>query len=121
MTKKKVRKEVKKESNAKIEIYGIALILVAIIGCCRFGILANIINGFAGFLVGVLWAVLLIIVGIIGGYMIVKRKKPDLLTSKLIGLYVIIVGALCFFHVGYIKELSNENNISYGIVFEELE
>ena len=119
MTKKKVRKEVKKESNAKIEIYGIALILVAIIGCCRFGILANIINGFAGFLVGVLWAVLLIIVGIIGGYMIVKRKKPDLLTSKLIGLYVIIVGALCFFHVGYIKELSNENNISYGIVFEE--
>ena len=32
MTKKKVRKEVKKESNAKIEIYGIALILVAIIG-----------------------------------------------------------------------------------------
>lgn len=119
MTKKKVRKEVKKESNARIEIYGISLILVAIIGCCRFGILANIIDGFAGFLVGVLWTVLLVIVGVIGGYMIVRRKKPDLLTSKLIGLYIIVIGVLCIFHLGYIKQLSNENTISYGIVFEE--
>ena len=119
MTKKKVRKDAKKDNHARVEIYGILLILVAIIGCCRFGILADIIDGFAGFLVGVLWSVFLIIIGIIGGYMIVKRKKPDLLTSKLVGLYIIVLGVLCLFHLGYIRELSTDNNIGYGIVFEE--
>ena len=120
MTKKKVRKEEKKENNARSEIYGILLILVAIIGCCRFGLLADIIDGFAGFLVGVLWAILLVIVGVIGGYMIVKRQKPDLLTSKLIGLYIIILGILCFFHLGYIKNLANDGmNVEYGIIIEE--
>lgn len=119
MAKKKVRKEVKKDTGARIEITGILLILFAIIGCCRFGLLANIIDGFAGFLVGVLWAVLLIIVGIVGGYMIVKREKPDMLTSKLIGLYIIILGVLCIFHLGYIKQLSIEGTINYDAVIEE--
>lgn len=120
MAKKKVRKEVKKENKAYIEIYGILLILVAIIGCCRFGLLANIIDGFAGFLVGVLWAVLLVIVGVIGGYMIVKRQKPDLLTTKLIGLYIIILGVLCFFHLGYIKNLTADGTtVEYGVIIEE--
>ena len=120
MAKKKVRKEVKKDNKAYIEIYGILLILVAIIGCCRFGLLANIIDGFAGFLVGVLWAVLLVIVGVIGGYMIVKRQKPDLLTTKLIGLYIIILGVLCFFHLGYIKNLTADGTtVEYGMIIEE--
>ena len=119
MTKKKVRKEVKKDNNAKVEIYGILLILAAIIGCCRFGLLSNIIVGFAGFLVGVLWSILLILVGIIGGYMIVKRTKPDLLTSKLIGLYIIVLGILCLFHLGYIKQLAINDTVSYGAVIEE--
>lgn len=120
MAKKKVRKEVKKDNKAYIEIYGILLILVAIIGCCRFGLLANIIDGFAGFLVGVLWAVLLVIVGVIGGYMIVKRQNPDLLTTKLIGLYIIILGVLCFFHLGYIKNLTADGTtVEYGVIIEE--
>ena len=119
MAKKKVRKEVKKDNNAKVEIYGILLILAAIIGCCRFGMLSNIIVGFSGFLVGVLWAILLVIVGIIGGYMIVKRSKPDLLTSKLIGLYIIIIGVLCLFHLGYIKQLIVNDTIKFQTVIEE--
>ena len=123
MAKKKVRKEVKKESSARIEIYGILLILLAIIGCCNFKPLSDVINGFAGFLVGVLWAVLLVIVGVIGAYMIVKRKSPDLLTTKLFGLYIIILGLLCMFHLGYINELSKTlqegQTINYDIVFEE--
>ena len=119
MAKKKVRKEVKKDNNARVEIYGILLILAAIIGCCRFGLLSNIIVGFAGFLVGVLWTILLIIVGVIGGFMIVKRTKPDLLTSKLIGLYIIVLGILCIFHLGYIKQLSVDDTVKYGTVIEE--
>lgn len=42
-----------------------------------------------------------------------------MLTSKLVGLYIIVLGVLCLFHLGYIRELSTDNNIGYGIVFEE--
>lgn len=124
MPKKKKRKEVKKDSNAWIEVKGILLILITIIGLCKFKPLSNIINGFAGFLVGVWWGVLLLLVGIIGGYMIVKRSKPDLLTSHFIGLYVIIIGLLALSHVGYIdknitKSLEEGQSLSYSVVFEE--
>ena len=117
MSKNKKRKETKKEFSGKIEIYGILLILVAIVGCCKFRPASDIINGFSGFLVGVLWAILLIVVGYIGCYMIVKRQKPDLLTSKLIGLYIIILGFLCLFHLGYIKQLDSQ--VTYGSIIEE--
>lgn len=124
MPKKKKRKEVKKDNNAWIEVKGILLILITVIGLCKFKPLSNIINGFAGFLVGVWWGVLLLLVGIIGGYMIVKRSKPDLLTSHFIGLYVIIIGLLALSHVGYIdknitKSLEEGQSLSYGVVFEE--
>ncbi len=124
MPKKKKRKEVKKDSNAWIEVKGILLILITVIGLCKFKPLSNIINGFAGFLVGVWWGVLLLLVGIIGGYMIVKRSKPDLLTSHFIGLYVIIIGLLALSHVGYIdknitKSLEEGQSLSYSVVFEE--
>ncbi len=124
MPKKKKRKEVKKDSNAWIEVKGILLILITVIGLCKFKPLSNIINGFAGFLVGVWWGVLLLLIGIIGGYMIVKRSKPDLLTSHFIGLYVIIIGLLALSHVGYIdknitKSLEEGQSLSYSVVFEE--
>ena len=115
MAKKKTRKEVKKEFSGKLEIYGILLILLAIIGCCKFSPASDIINGFSGFLVGVLWAILLVVVGVIGGYMIVKRKKPDLLTTKTIGLYIMLIGFLSLFHLGYIKGLEVE-----GVTFEKV-
>lgn len=115
MAKKKTRKEVKKEFSGKLEIYGILLILLAIIGCCKFRPASDIINGFSGFLVGVLWAILLVVVGVIGGYMIVKRKKPDLLTTKTIGLYIMLIGFLSLFHLGYIKGLEVE-----GVTFEKV-
>ena len=117
MAKKKTRKEVKKEFSGKLEIYGILLILLAIIGCCKFRPASDIINGFSGFLVGVLWAILLVVVGVIGGYMIVKRKKPDLLTTKTIGLYIMLIGFLSLFHLGYIKGLEVEG-VTFGKVFE---
>ena len=86
MAKKKKRKEVKKDTNALIEIKGILIILITIIGLCNFEPLSKLINGFSGFLFGTLWAVFLVLIGLVGSYMIVKRQKFDFLTSKLIKL-----------------------------------
>ena len=106
MAKKKKRKEEKKPSSGyQIELQGLLLILIAIIGICDFGIVGNFITGFAQFLVGTAYNILLGVVFITGAYMIVKRKKPVYFTSRLVGLYIIALALLIFFHTNYVKQL----------------
>lgn len=106
MPKKKTKKTTKKESNNySVELIGILLIIIAIIGIIPgTGIVGNFISNFSAFLVGTWYNVLLILVMIIGAYMIVKRAKPDFFTSKLIGLYIFIIGILVLSHLPYIEE-----------------
>lgn len=106
MPKKKTKKTAKKESsNYSVELLGILLIIIAIIGIIPgTGIVGNFISNFSAFLVGTWYNVLLILVMIIGIYMIVKRDKPDFFTSKLIGLYIFIIGILVLSHLPYIEE-----------------
>ena len=106
MAKKKKRKETKKpSSNYSIELTGVILIAIAIIGICQFGIVGNFLSGFASFLVGTAYSVLLACVFIVGVYMIVKREKPDFFTSKLVGVYIFSLALLILFHANYMKNL----------------
>ncbi len=106
MAKKKKRKEPVKESNGSlVELKGIGLVLIAIIGCCPFGIVADIFKGFSAFLVGVWWVILLVLVGICGIYMIIKRDTPKLLSAKYLGLYIIILAILILSHTAYINKI----------------
>ena len=103
MAKKKKRKETKKKgSNYQVELKGLGLILIAIIGFGRFGIVGKLISAFAVFLVGTWFNVLLVSVLIVGIYMMIKRDKPDFFTSKLFGLYIFCIGLLVFSHLDYV-------------------
>ena len=104
MTKKKKRKDSKKtdKNNYQVELKGLLLILVAIIGFGRFGIVGRLISAFGAFLVGTWYNILLLAILIVGGYMMVKREKPNFFTSKLVGLYVFVIGILVFSHLDYI-------------------
>ena len=105
MAKKKKRKEENKESSGYIvELKGIALVLISIIGLCPFGIVADFIKGFSCFLFGTLWAIFLVFIGIVGMYTIIKRKIPKILSGKTIGLFIIIIGILALLHVNYINK-----------------
>ena len=109
MAKKKKRKEpVNKNKDYLVEIKGILLILIAIIGFCPFGKVADVIKGFAAFLVGSWWGFLLVLVGIAGIFMIIRRKWPNFFTVKLIGLYIIIIAVLMWSHAGYIRSLASD-------------
>jgi len=111
MAKKKKRKtNNKKSSSYAVELKGIGLILIAIIGCCPFGPVADIIKGFAGFLAGGWYIVPLLAVGICGIYMMIKRELPDFLTSNLIGLYILILGILILSHTKYLQQLDGSNS-----------
>lgn len=105
MAKKKKRKEEKKASSGyQIELTGLLLILIAIIGICEFGIVGNFIKCFAAFLVGEWYNILLLLIAAIGIYMMIKREKPNFFTSNLVGLYILILSILILYHINYVKE-----------------
>ena len=113
--KKKQKKDNKTKSGYQVEVIGILLILIGIIGICKFGPVGIFVSGFAAFFVGTANNILLAMLFIIGGYIIVKRDKPVFFTSKLIGLYIIIIDLLVLMHISYIKQL----NIEVGQILSE--
>ena len=108
MAKKKSRKQKKEQLSYSIELKGIVLILIMIIGCCPFGVTADIIKGFAGFIAGGWYILPLVATGAAGIYMMVKRERPDFLTSRLVGLYILVLGILILSHTEYIKQLGSD-------------
>lgn len=104
MAKKKKQKEENVEPSGYIvELKGILLVLIAIVGLCPFGIVAEFIKGFSCFLFGTLWAPFLLFIGGIGVYTIIKRKFPKILAGKTIGIVLILIGILTLLHLSYIK------------------
>lgn len=116
MAKKKSRKQKKEQPSYSIELKGILLILIMIIGCCPFGVTADVIKGFAGFIAGGWYILPLVATGAAGIYMMVKREKPDFLTSRLVGLYILVLGILILSHTEYIKQLGNESIAAWDII-----
>ena len=85
MAKKKKRKEEKKQgSDMQIVLVGLLLVLLAIIGFGGYGIVGRMIKAFSIFLCGTWYAIFLIGMLLVGGYMMWTRKKVKFYTSKLI-------------------------------------
>ena len=106
MAKKKSRKDSNKSTfKYTSELVGFIIVLISIIGLCDFGIIGDIVSGFALFLVGSWFQLLLIALFIIGFYMAIKREMPEFVNTKMIGLYLIFIALLLFSHLNYVKEL----------------
>lgn len=106
MSKKKKRKdEEEKESVHGFELTGLLWILVSIIGFGGeeiFGPVGKVFANFSIFLMGSLWVVPLIMVFVYGTYGLIKNKKLKLISVRLLGLYLILIGLLSFCHVNYV-------------------
>ena len=104
------KKQKKKENNSgfkyPIEIKGIVFIVIAIIGFLGFkaNILGTIIKGFAMFLMGSFDFIVLAFLLIFGSYMLVKRENPKYFSSRMIGIYIFLIGLLSLAHLNYINE-----------------
>ena len=109
MAKKKTKKDSeKKKFEYTNEVVGIILILAAIIGIGAYGPAGNFIKSFAVFLVGNIYPFLLFGLLILGGYLIVKRKTPNLLSLRWIGFYILVISFLVLLHLKYIEVHSQE-------------
>ena len=134
MAKKKKSKTSKKEFAHSAELYGVLYILCAILGLGKYGPVGRFINSFFIFLVGSLYMVFLVVVLIVGAYLVIKREWPDFFTSKLLGIYVLVLGllfgecfcifvelfltfALCFLNFGYLVFLFGKWFFCFGCLF----
>ena len=104
MAKKKTKKDKNKSKfEYSNEIVGVFIILLAIIGILGTGIVGHIVRSFAIFLVGTIYLLLLVVLVILGIMLIFKKSSSNFLSSKFIGIYIIIISVLVIFHMSYIK------------------
>ena len=105
MAKRKRRKQ-SSEFRFPVEIEGIILIVIGIIGFLgyRANILGSIFKGSAMFLMGNFYFIFLALIILAGGYMLIKRERPRYFSLRLIGLYLFIIGVLSLAHMNYLGE-----------------
>ena len=89
MAKKKKSKDSNNNPTYSVELVGLILILLGIIGF-GFGFVGALLKRFAIFLAGSWWLLVLILTIFLGIYMLYKRKMPKFASQKLIGIYIII-------------------------------
>lgn len=112
MAKKKKKKESKKKFSYKAELMGIIYILVGVLGICGYGPCGEFICACSAFLFGCFYLFFLIGIILIGLYVILKKELPDFWNTKLIGLYLFVIGILMLLHMSYLKDgFSGFNNI----------
>ena len=100
--KKTSKKQEKKEFTYSAELIGIFLILLGILGF-GFGPVGLVIKKFAMFLVGEFWWAILLLTLFMGMFMLFKRTLPNFFTTKLLGLYILLIIIFVTAHFGYIE------------------
>ena len=101
--KKKQQSEEKEGFQFTNEIVGLVLILLSILGIGNFGLVGSIAKKFAIFMFGSPYYMFLGLTLALGLYLIVKREKPRYFSSRMIGIYSVVIAILVFSHVRYIS------------------
>ena len=101
--KKTSKKDEKKNFNYSVELIGLLLIVIGIIGF-GFGPVGEMIKKFAMFLVGEFWWSILGLLLFLGFYMLIKRKLPSFFSFKLVSVYILILVILVLAHKGFIDK-----------------
>ena len=110
MAKRKKSKESKNAPTYSVELTGLILILIGIIGM-GFGIIGNFIKQFMMFLAGEFWFVILFGVLILGITMLFKRKLPKFFSSRLIGIYILFAIILVLGHFELLKKTAGFSDL----------
>ena len=108
--KKKSKEESANKFEYSVELTGLILILIGLIGF-GFGPVGAIIKEFAMFLLGEWWFCVLILVLVLGIHMLIKRKLPNFISSKLVGIYILIAVILILSHMTFVKMAEKPINI----------
>ena len=109
--KKKTSAEAKKNNfSYSVELTGLVLMLIGVLGF-GFGFIGTLIKKFAMFLLGEWWPIILLLILLLGTLMLFKRKLPNVVSPRAIGLYLIIIVVLIMSHLTFVKMVDNPKDI----------
>ncbi|EAC3455305.1 DNA translocase FtsK [Listeria monocytogenes] len=100
--KSSTRSKKKQSASFRLEITGVILIAIGVIGLLQLGFVGRVFFALAEMFVGLLSYVLLAGSVILGGYMVIRRKMPHLFSKRLVGIYLIVLGFLTYIHMYFI-------------------
>ncbi|EAD7690660.1 DNA translocase FtsK [Listeria monocytogenes] len=100
--KSSTRSKKKQSASFRLEITGVVLIAIGVIGLLQLGFVGRGFFALAEMFVGLLSYVLLAGSVILGGYMVIRRKMPHLFSKRLVGIYLIVLGFLTYIHMYFI-------------------
>lgn len=100
--KSSTRSKKKQSASFRLEITGVILIAIGVIGLLQLGFVGRGFFALAEMFVGLLSYVLLAGSVILGGYMVIRRKMPHLFSKRLVGIYLIVLGFLTYIHMYFI-------------------
>ncbi len=117
MAKRKKKKAAPKKTDSEfiIQLYGVVLIIMAILGIGKYGPVGRLIASFGLFLVGSIYMLFLLTFFIVGAYLLVKRAWPNFFSTKLLGIYIFLIGFLVIMH----REFVIQNNSNATLIFKE--
>ncbi len=116
MAKRKKRKSKNKSTiELSADIYALLIIFICVIGLGKLGPVGRLITSFSLFLSGSAYMPFIILFLILGIYTFIKKEWPDFFSTKMLGLYLFIIGLLTFMHWDFIAQ----NNGNASLVFRE--
>ncbi|MBC1569035.1 DNA translocase FtsK [Listeria sp. FSL L7-1425] len=122
--KSSTRSKKKQSASFRLEITGVVLIAIGIIGLLQLGFVGRGFFALAEMFVGLLSYVLLAGSVILGGYMVIRRKMPHLFSKRLVGMYLIVLGFLTYIHMYFIIHYLGANasviSSTWKLVLENL-
>ena len=111
--KRKRRKSA--SSDLLLRVYGFILIILSIFGALKIGIVGRIIYIGCMYLFGSMSLILIGLLLILGIYLLFFNEWPDFFSTKLLGIYIFLIGFLCFWHADFVYE----NNATKGVIFKQ--
>src|SRR5574344_2157571 len=118
--KRAIDEEEVKRDPRFLELRGVILVLLAILGIGKYGFIGKLVSAFAIFLVGVGYNILLIFLGVLGIYYIIKREKPKFASSKFVGLYLVVIGIIIFTNLNYVELNSGQTQWIFQATLNDL-
>jgi S-DNA-T family DNA segregation ATPase FtsK/SpoIIIE len=115
MAKRKKKKSDRKstwKNQLSFELFGIGLLAVASISLAKVGNVGITLVYFFRFFLGEWYILLNIGLIVLAGYLMVKRKKPMLLTRRLAGVYIFALAMVLSSHIKLFELLSSQGGWS---------
>ena len=120
MARRRRRRRRKKSNEFVLRLYGIVLIIASVFGFFMLGPVGRVISIGAIYLFGSMYLFLMALLLLLGAYMLFTNEWPDLFSTKLLGIYLFIMGFLSFWHHDFIMEFGSNGNVVFKKTIELL-